>query len=320
MQKITHCVLMVSYNHEKWIRTALDSIFENELLPDKIYLFDDCSKDKTWEIVKDYVKKYPTIFFPKRNKHNLGIFGNINQAWDTGRNCGCDIISWCSGDDYLKKGLFSELNNVVQRENIRVGKEKFIIITNTEELSSDGNIKIIDNYKLKRQPEKITEARLLGQISYREIGLSRLLMKDIEPYRLDVGLYADGIVCMDYETQCEKIYFTDFVSAGYRCGVGTVSKEKRTQLLESKIKVWNIFLNRYNLNGAEKNIVKLNILNSELFLNYSFRKVFEYLLFLLLNIRRHKYFDRSYISCIISPNLKNKIKKNSEERKWIRSF
>ncbi len=244
--KPTHCVIMVSYNHEKYIRIALESIFDNEVLPDKVILFDDCSADNTWNIVCEFKEKYEDILECHRNEKNLGLFQNFNQAYQAGIDSGCDIITLLAGDDYLKNGLFVELNKVVEQNKIDVKNEKFIIITNTEELYLDGTVKLIDNYRLRNEKDLIYY-RLMGRLSYREVGLSRNVLKDIELHRSDLGLCEDLLVCLNYETNCEKFYFTPFVSAGYRVGVGNASKERQDVMKISRYNVEKIILEKYKL-------------------------------------------------------------------------
>ena len=164
----SHCVVMVTYNHEKWIRIALESIFDNNVLPNKVIICDDCSVDATWNIVLEFKSKYSDIIDCYRNEKNLGIFQNINKAYTLGMESGCDIISDLAGDDYLKKGLFEELNRVVIENNINVKNDRFIIVTNTEELYPDGTVKVFDNYRLRDEID-FMYYRISGQLSYREL-------------------------------------------------------------------------------------------------------------------------------------------------------
>ncbi len=254
----THCVVMVTYNHEQYIRTALDSVFDNEILPDKVMLFDDCSTDSTWKIICEYQAKYSSILESHRNEKNLGLFQNINQAYKAAVNSDYDIITDLAGDDYLKKGVFEELNRVIEENNVDFKKEKFIIITNTEELYPDGTVKLFDNYKLRNEKDLIYY-RLIEKLSYREVGLSRNVLKNIELYRSDLGVLADLLVCLNYETNCDKFYFSPFISAGYRVGVGTVSKNTKNELRKSIYDVDKIILSKYRLSRKSKSYLKHNM-------------------------------------------------------------
>lgn len=63
MPAVSVCVL--TYNHEKYIATALDSILAQKTnFPFEIIVHDDCSTDRTQEIVMAYKEKYPEIIVP----------------------------------------------------------------------------------------------------------------------------------------------------------------------------------------------------------------------------------------------------------------
>ena len=259
MRKLpTHCVLMVTYNQEEFIQTALDSIFDNEVLPDKVIICDDCSFDGTWNVISDFKLRYNDIIDCYRNEKNLGLFQNFNQVFSFGIKSGCDIISVCSGDDYLKKGVFKELNKVVSDNQIDVTNDKFVIVTNTEELYPDGYVKLVDNYSLRNEKD-LMYYRLSGKLSYREVGLSRNILKNIAPYRYDLGVWADLLFCLDYENNCDKFYFTPFVSSGYRVGVGTVSKQNMDAVSQSRYNVEKEVLRTYKLSKKSRKYLNRHV-------------------------------------------------------------
>ena len=258
----THCVLVETYNHEKYIKIALESIFDNEVLPDKVIICDDCSTDSTWSIIQEFKAKYADIIDCHRNERNLGLFQNINQVYSLGLESNCDILTDLAGDDYLKKGLFAELNKVVVDNNIDVKNDKFIIVTNTEELYPDGTVKLVDNYQLKNEKD-LTYYQITGKLSYREVGLSRNVLKGVNPYRYDLGVWADMLFCLDYENNCDTFYFIPFVSAGYRIGVGTVSKQKMEKIRESRYNVEKIVLKNYKLSRKSRLWLKRNMKHYE---------------------------------------------------------
>lgn len=91
-------VYIMTYYHEKYIRQALDSVLMQETKYSyEIVIADDCSKDATIEIVKEYIDKYPHIIRLSINTDNLGIPKNIFKA-----RCLCrgKYIVNLSGDDY----------------------------------------------------------------------------------------------------------------------------------------------------------------------------------------------------------------------------
>ena len=301
VDKITHCVLMVSYNQEEYIKIALDSIFDNKLLPDKVIISDDCSTDNTWNIIMGFKEKYPNIIDAYRNEKNLGVNYNTNFVRQKGIDSNCDILSDCAGDDYLKPGLFEELNKVVRENQINVKKDKFIIITNTEELHPDGSVTLVNNFKLK-DTKDLLYYRLRGMLSYREIGMSRNLVKDMPDLRTDLGLHADLLMTLDNEVSCEKIYFSSFISCGYRMGVGCVSKEKYHMLMESRLKVYEVAKNRYNFSDQSLKYIDYDSSFLILCLNYNLKNWFNCFIKFIIN---PKFCNYGRISTLCPPAIKN---------------
>ncbi len=76
-QQIQVSVICVTYNHEKYIRQALDSILMQETtFPFEILVGEDCSTDQTREILKSYELKYPDKFRMYYREQNLGATKN----------------------------------------------------------------------------------------------------------------------------------------------------------------------------------------------------------------------------------------------------
>lgn len=97
-QMIDVSVYMLTYFHEKYISEALESVLKQKTkYTYEIVVSDDCSKDRTVEILKEYQKKYPNIIRLQLNEENIGIPRNIFQA-----RCMCRgrYIVALSGDDY----------------------------------------------------------------------------------------------------------------------------------------------------------------------------------------------------------------------------
>lgn len=70
-------VICVTYNHEKYIRQALDSILMQKTdFAFEIRIGEDCSTDRTREILKEYENAYPGRFIIYYREKNLGATKN----------------------------------------------------------------------------------------------------------------------------------------------------------------------------------------------------------------------------------------------------
>lgn len=76
-------VCCLTYNHEPYIRQALDGILMQKTeFPFEVIIHDDASTDHTTEIIQEYEEKYPDIIKPiyqKENQYSQGI--NILKKW-----------------------------------------------------------------------------------------------------------------------------------------------------------------------------------------------------------------------------------------------
>lgn len=89
---------MLTYNHEKYISRALDSVLMQEVNFDyEIVIADDCSTDGTRDIIREYQKRYPHVIRPIFNEINLGGQNNANVIRTA---CVGKYRATLEGDDY----------------------------------------------------------------------------------------------------------------------------------------------------------------------------------------------------------------------------
>lgn len=74
--------LLISYNQENFIIEAVRGALAQTYSPMEIVISDDCSSDRTFELIEEVVNDYPGPHRIKlnRNERNLGIGGNVNRA------------------------------------------------------------------------------------------------------------------------------------------------------------------------------------------------------------------------------------------------
>ena len=91
-------ICTMTYNLEKYVSEALDSLLMQETdFPFEMVIDDDCSSDRTVEIIKQYVEKFPNIINVNFRKKNVGMRMNFvkNMQRANGK-----YIALCDGDDY----------------------------------------------------------------------------------------------------------------------------------------------------------------------------------------------------------------------------
>ena len=103
-------VLVICYKQQDVIKRALDSVLcQKEYGLNKIVVCDDCSPDKTWDVLQDYKSRYPEYFEIHRNEHNLGIYQNMEKLVSLRGES--DLFVDLSGDDAFENGFFNFLRS-----------------------------------------------------------------------------------------------------------------------------------------------------------------------------------------------------------------
>jgi len=89
---------MVTYNHEKYIAQAVESVLMQETDFDvELVIGEDCSTDRTREILLDLQAKHPDQVKLLPSERNLGVNGNIARTLQA---CTGQYIAFLDGDDY----------------------------------------------------------------------------------------------------------------------------------------------------------------------------------------------------------------------------
>jgi len=95
-------ICCLTYNHEPYIKDALDGFLKQEVtFPYEVLIYDDASTDGTAGIIRGYWQKYPHIIKPvlqAENQYSKGIT-NPSGAFNFPRARG-KYIAMCEGDDY----------------------------------------------------------------------------------------------------------------------------------------------------------------------------------------------------------------------------
>lgn len=101
MHEVKVSVICNAYNHEKFIKDALDSfLMQKTNFKYEVLIHDDASTDNTANIIREYEKAYPDIIKPiyqTENQYSKGV--NITVAYHLPRLKG-KYIALCEGDDY----------------------------------------------------------------------------------------------------------------------------------------------------------------------------------------------------------------------------
>lgn len=100
-KRIKVSVFCATFNHEKYIRNALDGfVMQKTDFAFEVLVHDDASTDNTASIVREYQEKYPDIIKPiyqTENQYSKGIKISRDILAPIAKG---EYFAWCEGDDY----------------------------------------------------------------------------------------------------------------------------------------------------------------------------------------------------------------------------
>lgn len=94
-------ILMPTYNHERFIAQAIESVLAQKTTFEyRIMVGDDCSTDSTQAIVKSYVEKHPGKIELFSSPINLGALHRDRMSVKVLNTCTAKYVALLEGDDY----------------------------------------------------------------------------------------------------------------------------------------------------------------------------------------------------------------------------
>ena len=91
-------VLMITYNHERFISQAIISVLAQEAgFPFELVIGEDCSTDGTRKICDAFAAKHPDRIRVLPSDRNLGLLANYMRTWEACRGA---YIATIDGDDF----------------------------------------------------------------------------------------------------------------------------------------------------------------------------------------------------------------------------
>ena len=208
-------VLVLAYNHEAYIRKALDSILmqKTDFLYE-ILVHDDASTDGTDKIIKEYQNRFPNIikpFFQTENQFRKGIAFDREFLW---KNIKGQYVALCEGDDYWtdELKLQKQVNYLDSNKDCTICFHPVQVIW--EGRSKRKNYVFQSNKECKRKNFSFDELKRRNFIKTNSV-VYRWVLKGRE------NLFPDGILPGDWflhllHAREGKIFMLDDIMAVYR--------------------------------------------------------------------------------------------------------
>lgn len=112
-------LVLIAYNQEQFIKEAVQSVLSQTYAQLEIIFSDDCSTDRTYEIMKTEIAGYRGLhkLILNRNPKNLGLAGNLNRAFELSNG---QFIVVQAGDDISVPERVEKLVRLWQDQNAPV--------------------------------------------------------------------------------------------------------------------------------------------------------------------------------------------------------
>lgn len=287
---------MLTYNQENFIAQAIESVLMQQTdFRFELVIGEDCSTDKTRDIVKRYAKKYPQLIKLILHSKNVGLISNYVETYT---QCTGKYVAICDGDDYwidpLK--LQKQVNFLVENEEYK------IVFSNNYNLFPSGEMSLSKKNSSKHSTsfDELIFDNYIASVT--SLFYNEKLPNTMKKWILQFP-YGDWPTYLFILRNGGKIKFLDFPTAVYRKNFGTSTslRVQKSRMGEINRKILNeinndIHFTNYN-DQIKKSILKHNIgLMTSYNKEYKFFKSFFILINLLLINKPHAL--RIYISSL----------------------
>lgn len=204
MEKFTVSIHMITYNHEKFIVKAIESILKQKVNFNlELVISNDASSDKSDELIKPFLKRIDKITFKYFNhRKNLGVYKNFIFSL---QQCTGKYIALCEGDDYWTDPLKLQK----QVDFLEANPEYEVCFTNINIINAIGEeVK----ERLITHPKKTTYTQ--EDLPLRAPTLTRVF-KNRDFSNLPEAPGMDSVLLL-YQSQFGKIKYIDEITGAYR--------------------------------------------------------------------------------------------------------
>ena len=223
-------VIIPSHNKEQYIIKCLDSIYAQTLKVSEIIVFDDCSKDKTVEVLRDYQKTHPSLRVIA-SEINVGVAKARDIAI---REAITDYVTVIDADDFYYDQ--HKLENEMQRAWLFYKKTGRKACTFSQTVLVDENGTRIDSKELHNWDKNLrlgTVARLYRYWIPRDYCFPKETYIEIGGFEINLNLYEDWDLNLRLFAEVPFLFSNGYGTA-YRLETGGLSSVNYKKHFEMK--------------------------------------------------------------------------------------
>ena len=255
---------MITYNHEPYIAQAIEGVLIQETdFPIELVIGEDCSTDRTREIVMEYQKKYPDLIRVLISEENVGATKNVLR---TERACRGKYVAFCDGDDYWHhpKKLQMQVDYLEAHPECGLVHSDYAVVDQHGEPTTESTD---TRYKRHRNPSADSFSTMLilgnGVGTCTACARRELLVKvtsEEELLLLDPTTMIGDLPRWLGLAAHSRVHHMDEVLATYRLGSGTtsnpISLEAKWEFQRSSASIRAHFARKYTCAANVKKIVE----------------------------------------------------------------
>jgi len=289
---VTVCV--ITYNHNKFIKSALESILEQRTsFWWNIIIADDFSTDGTTEIIKEFASQYPDKIKLILQNHNVGLNKNFIDLFGAAQS---KYVAFLDGDD-------------VWSDPIRLEKQFHFLENNPEYAMVYGKHTLMDEAGIKKSYRKIPSYKS-GYI-FKDILLCKFLppmaaalIRNSEVKKIYLNNNAPGIDFFLIASICKnnKVAFLNENYFCYRINNHSITNSQRPYMSDLFLKNIMLFHNEY------PEFVKKGIKNfqqNQLYLIAEKEPTLKHFYLLVTNFRFSSIHIRQQLKCFLNLIIRN---------------
>jgi glycosyltransferase involved in cell wall biosynthesis len=213
---------LFAYNQEAYILKALEGVFSQTYSPLEILISDDCSADRTYQIIEQMTNTYrgPHKVTCSRNAKNLGIAEHVNKINSLANG---ELIVVAAGDDISIPGRTQRLVD----EYLSSHKLANYFYSSAQQIGLDGTVMSV----VKSPGAKNSTSKLHAALSPYPISIgatqawTKLLVRAFAP--LGSGVWAEDQVLGVRGLLLGPIRCVDEPLVHYRVGSGVSTRKKK---------------------------------------------------------------------------------------------
>ena len=198
----------------------------------EIVICDDNSSDSNWDIISDYVNRYPDIIRAYQNKPNLGIYPNCEKLVSLRGDA--DLYYLLSGDDALNNGWFKAIQEFIEDNNIDIYDNPISIASDWKNIGVNGFERIYSTAKMVSTDDNYFSMSLRG-LSGRSILMNKKVIDKFKPVITNQGVcLAETLFDRQVFIYSKKIYYCPYVGTIYYSGVGVSTKMNTKEYIKER--------------------------------------------------------------------------------------